>query len=104
MIRDLQNERKDGRAIKLDDSSVIESIANDIDKASIAEIKTVINNNIEALGYIEHNRWNMEKLLLGFRKPHTEEQTEIDECRMVLSDNDKQSKHKYYKIFHKCRI
>ena len=72
----------------------------DIDKASIAEIKTVINNNIEALGYIEHNRWNMEKLLLGFRKPHTEEQTEIDECRMVLSDNDKQSKHKYYKMKH----
>ena len=72
----------------------------DIDKASIADIKTVINNNIEVLGYIEHNRWNMEKLLLGFRKPHTEEQTEIDECRKVLSDNDKQCKHKYYKKKH----
>ena len=72
----------------------------DIDKASIADIKTVINNNIEVLGYIEHNRWNMEKLLFGFRKPYADEQAEIDECRKELSDNDKQSKHKYYKMKH----
>ena len=72
----------------------------DIDNASIAEIKTVINNNIEVLGYIEHNRWNMEKLLFGFRKPHADEQAEIDECRKELSDNDKQSKHKYYNMKH----
>jgi hypothetical protein len=66
----------------------------DIDKASIAEIKTVINNNIEVLGYIEHNRWNMEKLLLGFRKPHIEEQTEIDECRKIIADNDENKDNK----------
>ena len=72
----------------------------DIDKASIADIKAVINDNIEVLGYIEHNRWNMEKLLLGFRKPHADEQMEIDECRKELSDYDGQSKHKYYKKKH----
>lgn len=72
----------------------------DIEKASIDDIKTVIHDNIEVLGYIEHNRWNMEKLLFGFRKPHADEQAEIDESRKVLSDNDKQSKHKYYKKKH----
>ena len=72
----------------------------DIEKASIDDIKNVINDNIEVLGYIEHNRWNMEKLLFGFRKPHADEQAEIDESRKVLSDNDKQCKHKYYKKKH----
>lgn len=66
----------------------------DIDKVSIADIKTVINNNIEALGYIEHNRWNMEKLLLGFRKPHVEEQAEIDKCRKIIADNDENKDNK----------
>lgn len=33
---------------------------------------------IELLSRVEHNRWNMEKLLLGFRKPTPEEQRIID--------------------------
>lgn len=66
----------------------------DIDKASIANIKAVINDNIEVLGYIEHNRWNIEKLLLGFRKPHAEEQAEIDECRKYIADNDEDAEKK----------
>lgn len=66
----------------------------DIDKASIADIKAVINDNIEVLGYIEHNRWNIEKLLLGFRKPHAEEQAEIDECRKIIADNDENKANK----------
>ena len=33
---------------------------------------------IEELCEIEQNRWNVEKLLMGFRKPHKEEQLEID--------------------------
>lgn len=72
----------------------------DIENASFADIKTVIKDNIEALGYIEHNRWNMEKLLLGFRKPHANEQMDIDECRKGLPDNEKQSKHYIYKKKH----
>lgn len=63
-----------------------------LDKSNIENIKAIINNNIEVLGYIEHNRWNMEKLLLGFRKPNAEEQAEIDECRKTISDKDKTKK------------
>ena len=33
---------------------------------------------IELLSQVEHNRWNMEKLLLGFRKPTPKEQEIID--------------------------
>lgn len=68
--------------------------------ASIEDVKTVVNDNIEVLGYIEHNRWNMEKLLMGFRKPHAEEQKEIDECRKTHSDKDKGSRHYMYKKNH----
>lgn len=63
-----------------------------LEQSNIENIKTIINDNIEVLGYIEHNRWNMEKLLLGFRKPHAEEQAEIDECRKTISDKDKEKK------------
>ncbi len=63
-----------------------------LEPSNIENIKEVINGNIDELGYIEHNRWNMEKLLLGFRKPHAEEQSEIDECRKTVSDKDKEKK------------
>lgn len=66
----------------------------DIEKASIDDIKTVIHDNIEVLGYIEHNRWNMEKLLFGFRKPHADEQAEIDKCRKIIADNDENKDNK----------
>ena len=65
---------------------------NSLDSANPNDIKDIIDNNIEALSYIEHNRWNMEKLLLGFRKPHTEEQEEINECRKAIADKDKKNK------------
>ena len=32
------------------------------------------NDKITLLAEVEHNRWNMEKLLLGFRKPTAEEE------------------------------
>ena len=32
------------------------------------------NDQISLLAEVEHNRWNMEKLLLGFRKPTAEEE------------------------------
>lgn len=32
------------------------------------------NDQITLLAEVEHNRWNMEKLLLGFRKPTAEEE------------------------------
>ena len=68
-----------------------------LSSVSIEAIKAVIDEHIEVLGYIEHNRWNMEKLLMGYRKPHPDEQTEIDESRKQHADNDKQGKHAQYK-------
>lgn len=38
---------------------------------------------VERLCMVEHNRWCMEKLLLGFRKPHKEEQKIINRGGMV---------------------
>lgn len=43
---------------------------------------------ITLIAKVEHNRWNMEKLLLGFRKPTSEEQ--------IIIDSDK-AKRKEYK-------
>ena len=45
------------------------------------ESKTRIKENLEELCRIEQNRWNVEKLLMGFRKPHQEEQDIINNDR-----------------------
>ena len=71
-----------------------------LDVSNIEAIKDVVDHNIEILSYIEHNRWNMEKLLLGFRKPHPDEQAEIDNSRREYADSDKLSKHDQYKRRH----
>ena len=42
---------------------------------------TRIKENLEELCRIEQNRWNVEKLLMGFRKPHQEEQDIINNDR-----------------------
>lgn len=47
--------------------------------------------NIECLCMVEHNRWCVEKLLLGFRKPHKEEQEIINRGGMI-KDGDKEIK------------
>ena len=40
--------------------------------------KQVSQDEIKQLCMVEHNRWCVEKLLLGYRKPHEHEQQEID--------------------------
>ena len=65
-----------------------------IDELDINRIQTLIKEHIDTLAYIEHNRWNMEKLLMGFRKPHQEESKQIDECRKTIADNTKNSEQK----------
>lgn len=73
-----------------------------IDEHNIGQIQTIINEHIDTLAYIEHNRWNMEKLLLGFRKPHQEEAHQINECRKNIADTvkDKELKAKcMFRIF-----
>ena len=37
------------------------------------DIWSISDNEAEMLARVEHNRWNVEKLLMGFRKPHREE-------------------------------
>lgn len=37
------------------------------------DTSTLSDEEVEALAKVEHNRWNVEKLLMGFRKPHPDE-------------------------------
>lgn len=49
------------------------------------------DENIKLIAQVEHNRWNMEKLLLGYRKPSSNEQELID----ADSNLRKEYKNKY---------
>ena len=49
------------------------------------------DTDIERLCMVEHNRWCVEKLLLGFRKPHKEEQEIINRGGMI-KEGDKEIK------------
>lgn len=44
----------------------------DIDDES-HDYDTLCDNEVEQLAIVEHNRWNVEKLLMGYRKPKKEE-------------------------------
>lgn len=44
----------------------------DIDDDS-RDYDTLSDYEVEQLAVVEHNRWNVEKLLMGFRKPHKDE-------------------------------
>lgn len=70
-----------------------------LDEAQENEITDIITNNIDSMAYIEHNRWNMEKLLLGYRKPHYDEQKMINECRKTISDKTKDKEEKKKCLF-----
>lgn len=65
-----------------------------IEESEIGRIKEVVKRHIDTLAYIEHNRWNMEKLLLGFRKPHQEESRQIEACRETIADTTKDADEK----------
>lgn len=79
-----------------------------IGEENMKEIQDTVAQNLETLAYIEHNRWNMEKLLLGYRKPNREEASEIEKCRKTIADNTQdqalkpQCKFRYYKA--KCQV
>lgn len=55
------------------------------------------DTDIELLCMVEHNRWCMEKLLLGFRKPTHEEQAEIDRGGEVMEAGKRVSVKDWYK-------
>ena len=44
----------------------------DIDETCL-DHRNLSEEEVEAMARVEHNRWNVEKLLMGFRKPHKDE-------------------------------
>jgi len=58
--------------------------------------KPLTEEEIEELARVEHNRWNVEKLLMGYRKPHRNEDgynAIYDEDKSTLKKNKKQFIH-----------
>lgn len=53
--------------------------------------------DIERLCMVEHNRWCLEKLLLGFRKPHKEEQIVIDRGGVIVDSGKEINVARWYK-------
>ena len=76
--------------LKLKELSMTEKIKKELGKC--------IKDNLKELCEIEQNRWNIEKLLLGFRKPHKDEQKEIDIDRKNGLGNKKFKDFKEYHI------
>ena len=58
---------------------------------------SVSETDIERLCMVEHNRWCLEKLLLGFRKPHAEEQEVINLGDMIEEGGKKIKISRWYK-------
>ena len=51
---------------------------------------TLSSEEIEVLAKVEHNRWNVEKLVMGFRKPHADEDKyEHEAFKKQLASNKK---------------
>lgn len=51
---------------------------------------TLSSEEIEVLAKVEHNRWNVEKLVMGFRKPHADEDKyEHEVFKKQLASNKK---------------
>lgn len=54
------------------------------------DTKTLNDDEVEYLAQIEHNRWNIEKLMMGYRKPHRDEDkyaVEDEEMKKSLKEN-----------------
>lgn len=59
--------------------------------------RTLTETDIERLCMVEHNRWCMEKLLLGYRKPKDEEQAKIDCGGEVMDGHRRMTVSRWYK-------
>ena len=44
------------------------------------------------MAQVEHNRWNVEKLLMGFRKPHRDEDKLAAENKLFKDDLERNKK------------
>lgn len=70
--------------IKLKEFGLPEEMRNNLEK-----LENCINDNLLELCEIEQNRWNIEKLLMGFRKPHDDEQ--------IIINNDRKKEFRAFK-------
>lgn len=59
--------------------------------------QSLSETDIERLCMVEHNRWCVEKLLLGYRKPHKEEQEAIDHGGVIMEDEKEIAVVRWYK-------
>lgn len=69
----------------------------DIDETS-HDLDTLTDEEVEAIAEVEHNRWNVEKLLMGYRRCRTEE-----DCRLHPEFASDLSKNKKLFIHHDIR-
>ena len=73
------------RGLELDDNS--------------RDFEPLTQKEIDELAEVEHNRWNVEKLLMGYRKPHADE----DKYNVSGSAAEALSKNKKLFIHHDIR-
>lgn len=50
------------------------------------------DEEVEIMAQVEHNRWNVEKLLMGFRKPHRDEDKLAAENKLFKDDLERNKK------------
>ena len=71
--------------------------------APVTEVTEVSNDEVEALGRVEHDRWNVEKLLLGYRKP-SEAEDYYAERNIIDGKKVKEMKNAHKELFIHCDI
>ena len=67
------------------------------------EVTDITNEEAETLGRVEHDRWNVEKLLLGYRKPSRSEDYYAD-SNLVNGKKVKAMKNAHKELFIHCDI
>lgn len=70
---------------------------------SDADITEITDKEAETLGRVEHDRWNVEKLLLGYRKP-SEAEDYYSKCNFINGKKVKAMKNAYKDFFIHCDI
>lgn len=68
-----------------------------------AEITEITDKEAETLGRVEHDRWNVEKLLLGYRKPSEQEDC-YAECNFINGEKVEAMKEAHKELFIHCDI
>lgn len=70
---------------------------------SDADITEITDKEAETLGRVEHDRWNVEKLLLGYRKP-SEAEDYYSKCNFINGKKVKAMKNAHKDFFIHCDI